>query len=132
MLGDTFMAINISCFVDASTPGVPWITAALVGVAHYARVPSHSHGNNLRGDAMPTPDEPLPDFSDVQGGSSSTAPSTPRERTYTVVKGDSLSKIAKREYGKANQWKRIFEANRDQIQDPDLIHPGQVLRIPQE
>jgi nucleoid-associated protein YgaU len=80
---------------------------------------------------MATPDDPLPDFSDVQGGSSSTAPGTSRERTYTVVKGDSLSKIAQREYGKASQWKRIYEANRDQIEDPDLIHPGQVLRIPQ-
>jgi nucleoid-associated protein YgaU len=49
-----------------------------------------------------------------------------------VLKGDSLSTIAKREYGQANQWKRIYEANRDQIKDPDLIHPGQVLRIPQE
>jgi nucleoid-associated protein YgaU len=81
---------------------------------------------------MVKPDEPLPDFSDVQSGSSSTAPGAQRERTYTVVKGDSLSKIAKREYGNANAWRRIFDANRDQINDPDLIHPGQVLRIPQE
>jgi nucleoid-associated protein YgaU len=81
---------------------------------------------------MAKPDEPLPDFSDVQSGSSSTAPGAHQERTYTVVKGDSLSKIAKREYGKASAWKRIFDANRDQITDPDLIHPGQVLRIPQE
>lgn len=81
---------------------------------------------------MAKPDEPLPDFSDVQSGSSSTAPGAQRERTYTVVKGDSLSKIAKREYGNANAWRRIFDANRDQIKDPDLIHPGQVLRIPQE
>jgi nucleoid-associated protein YgaU len=51
-------------------------------------------------------------------------------KTYVVVKGDSLSKIAKRFYGDAQDWKRIFEANRDQIQDPDLIHPGQELRIP--
>jgi nucleoid-associated protein YgaU len=81
---------------------------------------------------MVKPDEPLPDFSDVQSGSSSTAPGGSQQRTYTVVKGDSLSKIAKREYGKASEWRRIFEANRDQITDPDLIHPGQVLRIPQE
>jgi nucleoid-associated protein YgaU len=81
---------------------------------------------------MVKPDEPLPDFSDVQSGSSSTAPGAQRDRTYTVVKGDSLSKIAKREYGNANGWRRIFDANRDQITDPDLIHPGQVLRIPQE
>ena len=81
---------------------------------------------------MAKPNEPLPDFSDVQSGSSSTAPpGTAQERTYTVVIGDRVSKIAQREYGKASQWKRIYEANRDQIKDPDLIHPGQVLRIPQ-
>ena len=75
-----------------------------------------------------------PDFSDVTTGASSTAPETTpdatSESTYTVVKGDSLSKIAKRFYDDANQWRKIFEANRDQIENPDLIHPGQVLRIP--
>jgi len=78
------------------------------------------------------------DFSNVEGGSSSTAPapapvdapvSTAGKR-YTVVSGDSLSRIAKREYGDANEWHRIFEANRDIIKDPDLIHPGQSLAIP--
>ena len=77
-----------------------------------------------------------PDFSDVRSGSSSTAASSPSQgatfnRTYTVVAGDSLSKIAKREYGDASKWHRIFEANRDKIQNPDLIHPGQVLNLPQ-
>jgi nucleoid-associated protein YgaU len=80
------------------------------------------------------PTKRRPDFSNVQSGSSSTAPApatpTPEEKTYEVQKGDSLSKIAKREYGDAQQWRRIFEANRDQIKDPDLIHPGQKLRIP--
>ena len=75
------------------------------------------------------------DFSDVTSGGSSTAPkaaepSAPAVETYTVVAGDSLSKIAKRFYGDANQWRRIFEANRDQIQNPDLIRPGQKLVIP--
>ena len=55
---------------------------------------------------------------------------TPAGKTYTVVKGDSLSKIAQREYGDAQQWTRIFEANRDIIKDPDLIYPGQSLRLP--
>jgi LysM domain len=68
------------------------------------------------------------DFSDVRSGSSSTAAFN---RTYTVVAGDSLSKIAKREYGDASKWHRIFEANRDKIQNPDLIQPGQVLNLPQ-
>ena len=79
---------------------------------------------------MPKSDRPKADFSDVQSGSSSTAPSV-AGRSYTVQKGDSLSKIAKREYGDAQQWRRIYEANRDLIQNPDLIHPGQVFRIPE-
>jgi nucleoid-associated protein YgaU len=82
---------------------------------------------------MATDNRPKADFSDVEGGSSSTAasPSAGVGRTYTIKKGDSLSKIAKREYGDAQQWRRIYEANRDIIKDPDLIHPGQVVRIPE-
>ena len=83
---------------------------------------------------MPNPKEPLPDFSGVQSGGSSTAPSAPSrgaEETYTVKKGDSLSKIAKRVYGDAQQWRKIYEANRDIVGDnPDLIHPGQTLKLP--
>ena len=78
-------------------------------------------------------EKPKADFSNVQSGSS-TAPDTTKQpadtQTYTVKSGDSLSAIAKREYGDAGQWRRIFEANRDQIKDPDLIHPGQELKIP--
>lgn len=76
-------------------------------------------------------DRKRPDFSNVQSGSSSTAPSpSGAATTYVVKAGDSLSKIAKRHYGDADAWHRIFEANRDQIKDPDLIHPGQTLRLP--
>ena len=72
-----------------------------------------------------------PDFSNVQFGGSSSAPEAKQsQRTYTVVAGDSLSKIAKKVYGKSSQWKVIFEANRDIIKNPDLIYPDQVLRIP--
>jgi nucleoid-associated protein YgaU len=79
--------------------------------------------------------EEKPDFSDVQAGGSSTAPTAepaaePAEQTYTVASGDSLSKIAKKFYGDANKWRRIFDANRDIIKNPDLIHPGQILKIP--
>ncbi|HQR38754.1 MAG TPA: LysM peptidoglycan-binding domain-containing protein [Blastocatellia bacterium] len=49
-------------------------------------------------------------------------------QTYTVKAGDSLSKIAGHYPGVT--WHQIFEANKDQISDPDLIHPGQVLKIP--
>jgi len=83
---------------------------------------------------MTLPDEKKePDFSDVVSGSSSTAPAPKDEavtRTYTVVSGDSLSKIAKKILGNAGRWKEIWEANKDQIKNPDLIHPGQVLKIP--
>ena len=65
------------------------------------------------------------DFSNVKSGGSSTA-----TKIYEVVSGDSLSKIAKREYGDANAWRAIFEANTDIIKDPDKIFPGQKLKIP--
>ncbi len=93
---------------------------------------------------------PRPAFGNVRAGSTSTAPASARRpafgnvaagvvtsapralpSTYTVLRGDSLSKIAKRLYGKASAWPKLFEANRDQIEDADLIHPGQVLRVPQ-
>lgn len=84
------------------------------------------------------------DFSDVVAGGSSTAPPADRsaapaqaapnvadvEKTYTVVAGDTLSKIAKREYGDASKWHRIYEANKDTIKNPDLIYPGQTFKIP--
>ncbi len=51
-------------------------------------------------------------------------------RQYTVKAGDTLSKIAKEVYGDASQWKKIHEANRASVPNPDMIHPGQELRIP--
>jgi len=83
------------------------------------------------------PAESKPDFSNVRSGGSSTAPTAPEPtstsgsgRTYVVVKGDTLSGIAKREYGNSSKWPTIYEANKDVIKDPDLIYPGQQLRIP--
>ena len=69
---------------------------------------------------MSVGDKSKPDFSNVTGGASSTAPppAAPKAaepRSYTVVSGDNLSKIAKKYYGDANQWKKIFEANKDSI-----------------
>ena len=71
-----------------------------------------------------------PIFDDVRSGSSSAPAPSSTARTYTVVAGDSLSRIAKRELGDANKWTAIYEANRDSIKNPDLIHPGQVLHLP--
>jgi nucleoid-associated protein YgaU len=50
--------------------------------------------------------------------------------TYTVQSGDTLSKIAKEHLGDANAYMKIFNANKDQLNDPDKIKPGQVLKIP--
>ena len=94
-----------------------------------------------------------PDFSSVRGRVSSTESSQrrpdfgnassrvasteellgdPGQLMYTVTSGDTLSRIAKRHYGKASKWRAIFEANRDQLEDPDRIFPGQVLKIPDD
>jgi nucleoid-associated protein YgaU len=72
-----------------------------------------------------------PDFSDVESGGSSTAPKAAGSgRTYTVVRGDSLSKIAKKIYGDGSKWRMIYEANKATIKNPDLIYPDQVLTLP--
>jgi len=63
-------------------------------------------------------------------------PNAPKETgaakgaTYTVQSGDTLSKIAKEHLGDANEYMKIFNANKDQLTDPDKIKPGQVLKIP--
>ena len=71
------------------------------------------------------------DFSGVNASVDTTAEKVGgSEQTYTVESGDTLSQIAKQFYGKASEWNTIFQANRDQLDDPDLIQPGQVLKIP--
>ncbi len=55
---------------------------------------------------------------------------TEESRFYTVKSGDTLSKIAKEMYGNANEYNKIFEANRPMLSHPDKIYVGQVLRIP--
>src|SRR5262249_13325365 len=53
-----------------------------------------------------------------------------QNRTYTIQSGDTLSKISRQFYGDANQYMKIFEANRDKLKDPDKIRPGQEIVIP--
>lgn len=56
--------------------------------------------------------------------------SAPESKYYTVVSGDTLSKISKQFYGDANKYMKIFEANKPMLSDPNKIYPGQNLRIP--
>jgi nucleoid-associated protein YgaU len=80
----------------------------------------------------------IPDWSkevvaDIKAtGSQAAATSgTSQPATYTVKAGDTLSKIAKEHLGDASAYMEIFNANKDQLSDPDKIKPGQVLKIPQ-
>jgi nucleoid-associated protein YgaU len=83
-----------------------------------------------------------PDYKDlicdiirVESTPGSTTPPEPipvQPRTYTVQAGDTLSKISRLYYGDSNQYMKIFEANKDVLTDPNVIHPGNVLKIPEE
>lgn len=67
----------------------------------------------------------------VQTATAAAAPAV-KPHFYTIQKGDSLSVIAKRQYGDANKWQQLYEANRAVIgSDPDKIYPGQQIRVPQ-
>ena len=68
--------------------------------------------------------------SEVKADGVSAPPQQAQVEYYVIQKGDSLSAIAKRYYGNAKDYPRIFEANREVIKNPDLIYPGQKIRIP--
>jgi len=72
-------------------------------------------------------DDIVADIKVTGGGAPAAAQSG---QTYTVKAGDTLSKIAKDHLGDANAYMKIFNANKDQLADPDKIKPGQVLKIP--
>ena len=72
----------------------------------------------------------IPDWKNEIVADISAKGGTAVEESYTVKPGDTLSKIAKHFFGDANAYNDIFEANRDQLSDPDKIKPGQVLKIP--
>ncbi|WP_400193382.1 LysM peptidoglycan-binding domain-containing protein [Hymenobacter sp. B81] len=64
-------------------------------------------------------------------GTPNAAPTAAQADTYTVVSGDSLSKIAKRHYGDATKWHQIYDANKATIgNNPDHIEVGQMLKLP--
>lgn len=97
--------------------------AAATGTADFSRVRSSVDSTEAVAGA------PKGAFDNVRSSVSSTEEAV-GERTYTVERGDTLSHIAKAHYGKASAWRTIYDANRDQLDDPDRIQPGQVLRIP--
>ena len=68
------------------------------------------------------------DDSELRGGQAD----APQPKVHEVQSGDTLSSIAKKHFGDANAYTRIFEANRPMLKDPDEIYPGQVLIIPEQ
>jgi LysM repeat protein len=82
--------------------------------------PSYS---DLHADIIVNPALPAP-------AAAASVPPSPANRTYKVQSGDTLSKIAQHFYGKASEYNKIFEANRDQLADPDHIRAGMDLVIP--
>ncbi|HYN42892.1 MAG TPA: LysM peptidoglycan-binding domain-containing protein [Thermoanaerobaculia bacterium] len=75
--------------------------------------------------------EPASAPAEVAADPVAVAPTPAEERFHVVEKGDTLGAIAKKYYGKAGAYMKIFEANRDILDDPDKIKPGQKLRIPE-
>jgi nucleoid-associated protein YgaU len=71
-----------------------------------------------------------PSLSDITLNLSVDPSLAPKQKTYTVAAGDSLSKIAKQFYGNANEYTKIFEANRNVLSDPNMVRVGQQLVIP--
>lgn len=103
-----------------------------------ANQPGKPDFSNVSGGGESTAEAAQPDFGNVQAGAGSSAPSARTAaasgaagtQRYTVKAGDSLSRIAREAYGDASRWREIYEANRDTITNPDLIHPGQVINLP--
>jgi len=73
-----------------------------------------------------------PNYSDLTLNLTIDPSLAPKQQTYTVAAGDSLSKIAKQFYGNANDYMKIFDANKDKLTDPNAIKVGQQLVIPNE
>ena len=94
--------------------------------------PKADFGNVKSSVTSTAPAKPKADFSRVSASVASTAPILDPQppATYVVKSGDSLSKIARKTLGSPNKWKALWEANKDQIKDPDKIYPGQVLKLP--
>lgn len=78
----------------------------------------------------PPPKPVIPTATTPQVNITTPKPVAETAQEYTIKSGDSLSKIAKQFYGDAQKWNKIYEANKDVIKDPNLIHPNQKIKIP--
>jgi nucleoid-associated protein YgaU len=126
---DDEAADNIKAHIEATNPGIQNLnvkfedgTVWLAGAADSAEAKEKTvlMAGNVRGVA------------EVKAGDISAPQPQQEVEFYEIRIGDTLSAIAKRFYGKSNLYPRIFEANREVIKNPDLIYPGQKIRIPKD
>jgi nucleoid-associated protein YgaU len=124
---DAEAAEKIKQHIEAANPGISGLTVAfndgvvaLSGQAASAEAMEKAVllAGNVKG------------VSDVKVDGLQAPPAKEKVEYYIIKKGDTLSAIAKQFYGKANDYPKIFEANREVIKDADLIYPGQKIRIP--
>jgi nucleoid-associated protein YgaU len=101
-------------------------------------VNSEDEKNQIWNALKTVPDWPKDVIADIKVRLLATRPAAPQPAsapaaatTYTVQQGDTLSSIARRFLGNASDYMEIYNANRDQLTNPDMIKPGQVLKIPQ-
>ena len=136
-LGDNGIdASGIKVEVDGSTVVLTGQAADIMSKEKAVLIAGNIEGIDKVDDQLTVPASGA-DFSDVQGSvetvqnvGSGGGGGEWSSRTYTVEKGDTLSKISKEMYGDANKYNQIFEANKPMLKHPDKIYPGQVLRIP--
>jgi nucleoid-associated protein YgaU len=101
------------------------------GKLHFKGTVGSESEKNAIWDALKTvPDWRTEVVADIKVVAKPGQAAAPTMKTYTVKAGDTLSKISKEFYGDANSYMDIFNANKDQLTDPDKIKPGQVLKIP--
>ena len=124
---DAEAAEKIKQHIEAANPGISGLTVefndgvvALSGQAASAEAMEKAVllAGNVKG------------VSDVKVDGLQAPPAKEKVEYYIIKKGDTLSAIAKQFYGKANDYTKIFEANREVIKDANLIYPGQKIRIP--
>ncbi|WP_054032121.1 peptidoglycan-binding protein LysM [Desulfatitalea tepidiphila] len=124
---DAEAAEKIKQHIEAANPGISGLTVefndgvvALSGQAASAEAMEKAVllAGNVKG------------VSDVKVDGLQAPPAKEKVEYYIIKKGDTLSAIAKQFYGKANDYPKIFEANREVIKDANLIYPGQKIRIP--
>jgi nucleoid-associated protein YgaU len=114
-------------------PTAPTVGGPKVGGPTVAQTPASPPARPSRTTRPPVSDTDIvsaPNPAAVVKEEAPTPPAEPVEQTHTVVSGDNLSVISRKYYGTADHWRKIYEANKAIIKDPNVVRIGQVLTIP--